>query len=226
MAKKYVNFLILPKKVKKKMKKTIGFVLATAFVFMQAEMLSAATRSFTMTTNIPAATGVSMEIHGPGGALPSTTALLDFGPMTFDATNNVWIPTNYYIIGVKSANGAGSVDATITYTEGENPNGASGKGLGWHAFATFNKFVPGPFMAGAPEQGVQLELTAHGPRKLLKDLTNEHITSDELGVGTTLVVYLNLATGLIPQPSGTVLFTNADAPGTYSGTITFTATVS
>ena len=200
------------------MKKTLGFLLATVFVFLQTGSLSAATRSFTMTASIPSATGVSLAVYGPGGAMSSDATLLNFGPLTFDTTNNVWMPVGNFMIVTSPVSGSGSVDTTVSYSEGHNPNGASGKGLGWHSFAWFRMFVP------RGNQSVEIDLPAHGPRKLLKDVNNEHIPTSEMGIGTSLVLYLTLATGAASDPAGSVPFTNLDAAGTYDGTFIITAT--
>jgi hypothetical protein len=74
------------------------------------------------------------------------------------------------------------------------------------------------------ETASEVPLTAHGPKKLLKDLASEHITPAEV-TGGFLRVYAGILTGDATTPAGGTPFTNADAPGSYNGTLVVTATV-
>jgi len=133
--------------------------------------------------------------------------------LTFDALNGTYLPNHFFAIDVGVIGGAGTPDVTVTYTEGLNPNGA-GNGLGWHSAATFVRV----------ETASEVPLTAHGPKKLLKDLASEHITPAEVA-GGFLRVYAGILTGDATTPAGGLPFTNADAPGAYNGTLVVTATV-
>ena len=203
------------------MKKTIPLLItALCLMFLQPELLWAGTRSFTMNASIPSSTGVSINVRkvGDWDFLPSDLHLLDFGPMTFDTTNNIWMPACSFSIMVSPS--GGDVDATVNYTEGQNPNGPNGKGLGWHAFARFRSWNQSTYGY------TSVDLSTHGPRKLLKDVMNEHFTAgNEMTGWSSLGIDLKLATGDPSDPASAVPFTNSDAGGTYDGTLTITATV-
>ena len=106
---------------------------------------------------------------------------------------------------------------TLSYTEGANPNNP-GHGLGWKSTATFTKVV------GSTETS----LSSHGPKKMLKDLSGEHVLPSEVS-GGFLRVYLGIVskdpTAPIPDPAASEVFTNADHAGAYDGSLVITATV-
>jgi hypothetical protein len=146
----------------------------------------------------------------------SVNNMLSMDPMTFNTAAQAWFPDHYFTIDTGAPSGFSNMDVVMTYAEGANPNGA-GHGLGWKTTATFVKVV------GTTETA----LSMHGPKKMLKDLNGEHILSAETA-GAYLRMYVGVvtkdATAAYPDPAQSELFTNADAAGTYSGTLTITAT--
>lgn len=189
-----------------------GVLLAVGVVSAQA-----ATTNFLVSASVPSATGVSIVASQVDSATNDFTPVagtnLSFDPLTFEATNQIYLPNHFFAIDVGVTGGAGAPNVTVAYTEGLNPN-TPGKGLGWHAAATFVRI----------EGTTEVPLTAHGPKKLLKDLTSENITSAET-TGGFLRVYTGIVTGDATTPTGGVPFTNADKPGAYNGTLVVTATV-
>lgn len=177
----------------------------------------AATTNFLVSASVPAATGVSISASEVDSATNAFTPVagtnLSFDPLTFEAVNQIYLPDHFFAIDVGVTGGAGNPTVTVAYTEGLNPN-APGKGLGWHASATFVRI----------EGVTEVPLATHGPKKLLKDLTSENITPAEL-TGGFLRVYTGIVTGDATTPTGGVPFTNGDNPGAYNGTLVVTATV-
>ncbi len=197
--------------------KLILSVVVWAGMCLSSSMINAETTSFLVSASIPAATGASITASRVNAATNAFTAVsgtnLSFDPLTFQATNQIYLPDHFFAIDIGSVGGAGSPNVNVTYTEGLNPN-TPGKGLGWHSSATFVRV----------EGATEVPLTAHGPKKLLKDLTGENITSAE-ATGGFLRVYTGIITGDASTPTGGIPFSNADKPGAYNGTLVVTATV-
>jgi len=198
--------------------------LALAVMLLLAGQAKADDIDFQVSATVPLANGVSItavEVDAATNTFGSEVNELDFDPLTFDATNNIYVADHYYAIDVGSTGGAGSPDVTVTYTEGSKPSGQT-NGLGYKATATFVKIE-------VDEDGdeTQTEMSAHGPTQVLKDLTGEDVDSDELEDA-----FLRLYVGLVTGDDEDVLddggepFTNADKPGSYDGTLTISATVS
>lgn len=199
------------------MNKVMSLLSTLVLVVAFQGVAGAVTTSFLVSATVPAATGASISAARVNAATNAFTPVsgtnLSFDPLTFDATNGIYLPDHFFAIDVGSTGGAGVPDVTVSYTEGTNPNG-TGLGLGWHAAATFVRV----------SATTETPLTAHGPKKLLKDLASEHITPAEI-TGGFLRIYTGIVTGDASTPAGGVPFTNADAPGTYNGTLVVTATV-
>ena len=207
------------------MKKTIGLLIAAVFMVMQTGMVSAATRSFTVSASVPAATGVS--INASSVAVPSNTftplasnaTTLSFDTMTFNSTYGYWAPNHAFAIDVGTVGGSGNLTTVVTYVEGTNQNSATGgHGLGYKGLATFMKATT------VGTSTVESSIAAHGKKRLI-DLTGLTVTPAQVS-GGWLRVYLGIATGAAGEPTGTEIFTNLDKAGAYTGTITFTATLS
>jgi hypothetical protein len=207
------------------MKTKLSVILGGLFLAFQVVPVWAAPTTFTVSATVPAATGISITVDSVNSAtnvfttLPTGTTALSFDPMTFNTTNNIYIPSIYYALNFAVANGAGSPDVTVTYNEGSNPNSGTSNpdGLGFKSTATFAKEV------GSTET----LLTDHGPKKLLTNLNGEHVTFSEL-TGGYLRIYLGIWVGSTTapaDPAGGQPFSNADAPGTYTGSLVATAVV-
>ncbi len=207
------------------MRKAVGLFIVAMFVFMQAGTVWAAVRSFTLTASVPTATGVSINAAsvdattGTFTNLASTATTLSFDIMTYNSTYGFWSPDHYFAVDVGTTGGSGSLTTVVTYTEGANPNsGTARNGLGYKGKATFMK------VTGTGTETTETAIAAHGIKKFV-DLTGTTVTPAQV-TGGWLRVYLGIATGATGEPTGAEMFTNLDAPGTYDGTITFSATVS
>jgi hypothetical protein len=206
------------------MKKALSLVLGGLFLLFQAAPVWAST-AFTVSATVPLATGISLVVDSVNSTgtpvfTQVTGANLSFDPMTFNTANNIYIPGVYYAINVASSSGSGLPDTTLTYTEGSNPNSGSASqgGLGTKSTATF-----------AQELGNVETITSLGKKRLI-DLTGTvgHQPYTSLATGSYLRVYVGVWTGSTTapaDPSNGQPFSNADAAGTYTGTLTVTAVV-
>jgi hypothetical protein len=140
----------------------------------------------------------------------------------FDTVNNIWTGSNYYAIDLTATSGSGVPLVNVTYAEGTGtqcPNIAAGLSatrgcLGTKTIATFNTVTTATGSDKASPLGI----------KRLIDLTG---TTGEMPVADVPAggwerVYVGVYTGS-PAVSNAVVFSNTDAPGTYVGTLTFTA---
>ena len=174
-------------------------------------------KTFTLSASVPAATGIAINASKVDSASNQFSAVagtaLTFNPLIFNSVNGVYLPDHYFAIDIGASGGAGTPDATVTYTEGANPNNP-GHGLGWKASATFVK------VQGTTET----QLAAHGPKKLLKSVNGETISFVEV-VGGFLRIYVGINSGDVSTPATGEPFTNGDKSGTYDGTLFISATV-
>jgi hypothetical protein len=150
--------------------------------------------------------------------------------LTFDTAGtppaNIWIGSNYYAIDITASGGAGVPHVNVTYAEGTGtqcPNIAAGLSgtlgcLGTKTTATFDTVTTATGSDHVSSLGTQrlIDLTTGGT---LGEMPVSAIPS-----GGWERVYVAVWTG--PTPASGKPFTNADAPGTYSGTLTFTALAS
>ncbi|MBF0485669.1 MAG: hypothetical protein HQL16_04040 [Candidatus Omnitrophica bacterium] len=204
------------------MKKILAFILAGLFLLVQTQTAFAvsATKTFGVSATVPLATGITINASSVNSTTHAFTAVtgtaLGFEPLAFNNTNSIWLPDHYFAIDVGTSGGAGVPTVIVTYVEGTNPNG-TGHGLGWKSTLTFVKVV------GTTET----VLAAHG-KKMLKDLSGETVASTEL-TGAYLRMYLGVVAkdpAAIPlDPATSEPFTNADAAGSYTGSLTVSATV-
>lgn len=203
------------------MKKTLScLVLTLALSLVLTPVNQALNTTFTVSASVPAATTVSISAFRVNSATNAFTPVsgtsLSLDPMTYSPSLGIYLPDHFFAIDVASSGGSGSPSVTVTYTEGTNPNSPA-HGLGWKSVATFVKVI------GSTETGI----SAHGPKKLLKDLSGEQITSAETS-GGFLRMYLGIVTkdnsATFPDPVTGEPFTNADKSGGYNGTFLVSAT--
>jgi hypothetical protein len=208
------------------MKKVLSLVLGGAFLLFQSVVVWAAPTTFTVSATVPSATGVGVTVSSVSSASnafttqPAGTTALSFDPMTFNTTNNIYLPNHYYALDFAVSGGSGSPDVTVSYNEGSNPNGST-NGLGYKSTATFAKEVSNG------TTNTETFLTAHGPKKRLIDLSGEHVGFTEL-TGGFLRMYLGVWTGSTTAPADPTNgqpFTAADGAGTYTGSLVVTAVV-
>lgn len=216
------------------MKKILGLMLVGAFLLFQAGTGWAQT-TFTLSANVPLATGVGFTVYQVNAAtnafttLPNGTTALNFGNLVYTnvgTTANpsyIFLPTNYYAIDIAVTGGAGTPDSTVNYTDGAAPTGATST-LGVKGTAMFVKET----YTSATTPPTESTITGFTNKYRYKDVSALHIPYTALG-GSWLRVYLGIWDGNTTQtyldPANGQPFTAADAAGTYTGTMTFTETV-
>jgi hypothetical protein len=178
--------------------------------------------SLTVSATLPSATGLQLTVTpinattGVAG-VPSTSATtIPFGTLTFNSTNNIYLPANFYSVAIGTTGGAGTPIVNVTYAEGNNPNnpGTNTNGLGTKTTATF-----------VTVNGSGAETISSLGKKRLIDLTGTAGELSTIPSGSYEKVYVGIWTGSTASPadpSNGKPFSNLDVGGTYTGTLTFT----
>jgi len=190
-------------------------------MFQAIPVNAAQTSTFTVSATIPDPPAtISITVDSVNSSTnvfteePAGTTALSFDPMTLNATTLVYLPGVYYVLNFGVTGGAGEPDVSFTYNEGTNPNGST-NGLGHKSSITF-----------AQEAGSKETLLSSHPKTMLINVNPVHVVYTELAAGSYLRAYLGVCTGnSSTDPSGCQPFTNADAAGTYTGSLVATATV-
>ena len=203
------------------MNKRLSLILGILLLLTPAAMAQTV-QTLTVSATIPSATGLQLTVTPINATTnvtgtPSTTATtIPFGTLTFNTTTNIYLPTNFYSVALGATGGAGTPTVNVTYTEGNNPNGST-NGLGVKSTATF---VTANTSTGAET------VSALGKKRLI-DLTGTAGAMGTPAAGYYEKVYVGIWTGSTAAPADPVngqAFTNTDIAGTYTGTLTFTAT--
>lgn len=184
---------------------------------------AATTTTFTVSATVPdppATVIITVDSistsNGAFTAEPSGFTALSFDPMAFNTTNNIYLPDHYFAVNFAVSSGPGQPDVNFSYTEGTNPNGSS-NGLGTKSSIAF---------ADETTSG-ETVLTGPYSKTTLSNLEGSgvHVPYTALATNSYLRAYVGVCTGGSSDPSGCHPFTNADAAGQYTGTLTTTATV-
>jgi len=194
----------------------IAAFVVVALVASSVCFAQTAEKIYNLSAEIPDATGVSItasRIVGTTWTPASTSLTYD---MNYDTTNEVWLATEYYAVDVAPTGGTGNPQTTVTFLQGYNPNGGTAHGLGVKGAANFVS-VTGP-------TGSQTETALPAHPKEIFSTVNETINPSELN-GGFLRMYFGINTGDASTPTNGEVFTNADAPGSYEGTMTVSATL-
>lgn len=180
--------------------------------------------NFFVDAELPASNGATFAVSqvDPGPpivftAMPAGFTALDFGLLSLDPVNSIFLPDYFWVIDV-GVNGAGGADVQFAYTDTANPNGAlnNGHGLGGHGTISYAEVVTNPDLSQTTNvirgEALQQSNTSGGIDET--DYQNGFL---RLSVG--------IATGdPLLQEGNATPFTSLDQPGTYSGTLTITAT--
>ncbi|MBF0485667.1 MAG: hypothetical protein HQL16_04030 [Candidatus Omnitrophica bacterium] len=206
------------------MKRLLGLTLVGLFLLALPGTVFAAslTKNFAVSATIPLTSSISINASSINSTTKAWTAVtgtaLSFDPMTFNTTNGIFLPDHFFAIDAASSGTTGAPTVTMTYVEGTNPNG-TGHGLGWKTSASFWK-VTGSGTA-TTETGLTLG------RKMLKDLAGTTVAPTDI-TGGWLRMYVGINTGdstaVPPFTTDMEVFSNADKAGTYTGTLSVTAT--
>ncbi len=180
---------------------------------------------------------------GTATGLPHIVTELNFDPMVLNpkasdsiavkkawGKNKAFLPDHFFSIDMGYIYGDASSEITqitISFAEGNNPNGSSGKhGIGWKSSAVFAKKTID--VTGNENLDV---IVPSGTRSLLKTLAT---TPKVFTILTDipegwLRAYIGIATkdpadaSTIPWPSDAEVFHPGDTPGKYTGTLTITS---
>lgn len=200
------------------MKRTLSLLLTSIFVLAHAGTAGAV--EYAVSANLPSSAAVSIVGNSITGTVWTgmTDTNMNFGdlvwtPGTTSAPVNLWLGSKYFAVDISNVN-AGSPNVTISYVDKDKPS-ASNKYLGVKVVATVNKAV---YNAATPSKPNE---TLIWSKPLAALTTSSNIPSATLAGGWCRV-YLGVYTGS-PAVTGAEGFTNADAPGTYTGTVTITA---
>lgn len=204
------------------------FLLTVLMVALSARMAFAA--DFAITASIPAANTVNFIVSEvtPSDppvfvSYPSTNLSFDTAGlgMKYLAGPNIWVGDHFFAIDLSPSDGTNPAPGTY----------------GSISFSYSAQVVP----AGQPPgEGLNKRATLAAV-KVNSDATENLLRAGALGnsftaitnsevAGGFLRVYVGTATGELdtnnnPLIPGSVPFTNADKPGTYTGTLTITATL-
>ncbi len=204
------------------MKKLLLAVIAALAGLTLMAMPASAQVDFFIDAEVPAANGatfaVSQVTPGPPEVFtPVNTFNLDFQTLTLDTVNGIFIPSFFWVVDVGS-NGAGFPDVQFAYTDTANPNGGlnNGTGLGGRGTIAYAEVVTNT-------NGTQ---TVNLIRGESLDDANTSGGIDETDYANGFLRFsVGIATGDPSLSEGSATpFTAADQPGTYSGTLTVTAT--
>lgn len=219
------------------MKTKLSLMVGTAFLLGQMGIALAGTSTVTLTASaaIPAASGISISFTPISGnkttgttTTTSSNSKMDFGTLTYNTTLGTWGPSAtspaYFIVDVAS-NGTGATPAaTLTYTEGTagagNPNGIAATGLGSKLSVS---------MVTTSGSGTNTKDSPAIVNSKANAVSNA--SWGTVPAGSWQRAYVGLCTGNTDSSKGTIdpsgcgVFTNSDKAGTYTGTLSFTATV-
>lgn len=209
----------------KKLILTLAFVVAAAFIAVPSYAVIVAEDTdvnFVATADIPTATTVSISavkrLGSDDSPVEEDVTALNFntgGKLVYKPTLGIFLSDYYFAIDVGVGDGVGAIGSvTTTYTEGGSPSATIG--LGDRATATFVKAVV---------SGSETEI---GPGKvMLSSLTGGTEITSSAWTGGWFRLYVGIYDGGVPalNTGDAGPFTGDDAVGTYTGTITLSATL-
>ncbi len=151
----------------------------------------------------------------PGTVWTPEDTTLGFGNLTYDLGLGIWKTSQGFAIDVTNSGTLPGLVVKLNYAEGANPNGA-GHGLGYKVAATLQKLVY--------VDATTTTITDLGTRAL-RDTNGITVGSTTIP-GVWFRVQLGIVTKTDDGIDNTEVFTSSDKAGTYTGTLTVTATVS
>ena len=184
----------------------MAFAATTVNVAVKAVVPS----SLALTSSIRSA-APGQDPFGPGSADATT---IDFGTLTFDTTNNIWVASKYFAVFlIATTSGRPYV---IQQTNSGIASGASNL----NANMLMTPDYQSADKLGTTAQGLIPAGDSVGPATLSFG-TNKHIYDSTSGLSRIVRAYYGLATGAPGEPTGSAPITTNKLSGTYSGSITF-----
>lgn len=203
------------------MKRFISLLLLICLAGVSSPAYAASTASVTVRAVVPSTLDLSYWIrsappggdpYGPGSADATS---IDYGTLTFDTTNNIWVASSYYTVFLlPSTSGRAytlqQTNAGIVSTGGSNLNS--------------NLIMTPDYISndtiGGIAQGLMPAGDSLGPAALSYG-TNKVIYNGNSGESRIIRSYYGLATGAAGEPTGALPITTSKQAGTYTGTVTF-----
>lgn len=219
------------------MKNILFKILSVMLVIgLASSQAYAQTQDFIIRATISPASGVDFVVSkitaDANGNITSfivqNTTTLDFATLPFVTkdsqgnTLNIFLPQFFWAVDVGSL-GAGNPDVQVEYVDGDNPNTTAGNnraGLTKKGILTSFRVEQ-----STNQQGDLVDNPILLSSNTLSAFTGAGQTINETQItGGFLRFFLGISTGDTGEAAGAEPFTALDAPGTYSGTMTLTAT--
>jgi len=196
------------------MKKSLILVMsAVMVVFCAAGAWAASSQSINVNASIPTMTGglsvTVSRVNGLGSAIFTPASSIDFGSLTWDTVNHIFLPENYYAVDIGVTDNSGTA-WTITHTR--TSLAGNGNNLDNKVNVSFNKQTSATVSS-------ELQKVSYGNSQSIS------YTKAQLA-GGWLRIYYGVGTGDPTKPDATgVTPIGLDTPaGTYNGAVTITLT--
>lgn len=210
------------------MKRTLSVLLTGIFLLAQAGTAKAV--EYSLSTYLKPSSGVNIVAHSITAAGVWSSSVLpdlnmNFGdlvwtPGTTAQPVNLWLAPTYFAVDISNV-AAGSPSVTISYVEGNKPNGAV-HGLGYKTVASIKKEVyVAPNSDGTANPPLETAVSAYA----LIDLVTPRTIASSNFTGGWARVYLGVYSGS-PAVANAEGFLSSDVSGTYTGKVIITATAS
>lgn len=208
------------------MKRYIMLTFFVCLVCIGGMVFAASTVNVTVRAVVPSSLDLTTSIrsappggdpYGPGSADATS---LDFGTLTFDTTNNIWVASKYFsVFLIASTSGR-------AYTLQQTNNGVVSTGtnnLNSNLIMTPD-YQSADQLGGSP-QGLMPAGDSLGSASLSLG-TNRIIYNGVAGQTRIVRAYYGIATGAAGEPTGAQPVTTNQPAGTYTGTIIFSVVLS
>jgi hypothetical protein len=202
------------------MKRFIGIAMFVSLFLMGTLAFAASTADVTVRAVVPSSLDLALAIrsappggdpYGPGSAVATS---IDFGTLTFDATNNIWVPSQYFAVFLTASTSGRA------YTIQQTNSGvvATGDNLNTNMIMTPD-YQANDQIAGVAQGAIPAGDSVGSAA--LSFGTNRVIYNGNSGLSRITRAYYGLSTGAAGEPAGALPITSNKQAGTYTGNITF-----
>ncbi|MDD4183353.1 MAG: hypothetical protein PHT53_06000 [Candidatus Omnitrophica bacterium] len=203
------------------MKRFMYILLFVCLISLNGLAYAASTADVTVRAVVPSTLELSYWIRSaPAGADPygpgsADATSLDYGTLTFDTTNSIWVASDYFTVFLLPATSGRA------YTVQQTNNGVvstGGNDLNNHLIMTPDYITADTI--GGIAQGAMPAGDSLGSASLSYG-TNKVIYNGNSGESRIIRSYYGLSTGAAGEPTGALPITTSKPAGTYTGTVTF-----
>jgi hypothetical protein len=203
------------------MKRYILFAFLACLVCACGIAFAASSVNVTVRAVIPSQLDLSYWIrYAPPGGDPygpgsGDSTSIDFGTLTFDTTNSIWVPSKYFSVFLLPTSSGRA------YTLQQTNNGVTapaGSNLNSNLIMTPD-YQTADEIGGVP-QGLMPAGDSLGVPALSYG-ANKIIYTGNAGESRIVRSYYGIATGAPGEPTGAQPITSSKPAGTYTGTVTF-----